>query len=195
MFLLPFLPIVQNEMKIFSEYKRDRINWYTRNVVSAEAIKFVKYLREKEATNFILEIGSGSGIDAEYFSNSGFSIASADITRTNRTINLICDCRKTPFKNNSVANIYTRGVLHLMDTTSVKPINDLIDILTIGGILFATYYLTISDGKQNKILASKLNDSGRVMILAENVRRITHWEHGHIVYMICLQKKKEFLSN
>lgn len=189
------LSIVQNKMKIFSEYKRDRINWYTRNTVSTEAIKFVKYLREKETGNFILEIGAGSGIDAEYFSNSGFNVASTDIARNNRTINLICDGRKTPFKNNSVANIYTRGVLHLMETSSDKPINDLIDILSIGGILFTTYYLTISDGKQNKVLASKLNDSGRVMILAENVKRITHWEHNHIVYMVCLQKKKEFLLN
>lgn len=193
MLVLSFLPIVLNEMKILSEYKRNKIGWYTRNVLSAEAIQFVKYLMEKEATKFILEIGSGSGIDAEYFSNSGFNVASTDIIRSNRTINLICDCRNIPFRDNSVANIYVRGVLHLLGTIDSKPMNDLITILAPSGILFMTYYLTISDGKQNNVLASEFNGDDRVIILSENKRTKTHWGHSHIIYKICLQKKKESL--
>lgn len=179
-------------MKIFSEYKENKIGWYSRNMISSEAIRFIKHLEKVEGKKFILEIGSGSGADTEFFSSNNFYILSSDILRSNKTVNLICDGKNLPFKHNTVANIYTRGVLHLFITKHYNVLNDLITMLSPSGILFATYYLTISDGYNNKTLASKFNGDERVTILSESTRKRTHWNHSHIIYEICLQKKKEF---
>ena len=128
-------------------YEERRSLRYSLQDYMQEAIRF-----ERFKDKFVLEIGSGSGIDSAEFARHGARVVSLDFTETGTsgTRNLFREARltpevtranaqKLPFRQASFDCVYSFGVLHhIPDVAPV--IADIARILKVGGEFICMLY-------------------------------------------------------
>lgn len=133
--------------KIYAKYTEDKLMQF-------QLSRFESLLKGKK----ILDAGSGSGRDVEYFLEDGFDVTGIDISqgqikeakkRVPKGKFLKQDFRKTKFKDNSLDGIWCMGgFVHLPKAEIKKALNEFKRILSENGIL----YLSLKKGKGSKVI-------------------------------------------
>jgi ubiquinone/menaquinone biosynthesis C-methylase UbiE len=140
--------------KIYAKYTKDKLMQF-------QLSRFESLLKGKK----ILDAGSGSGRDVEYFLEDGFDVTGIDISqgqikeakkRVPKGKFLKQDFRKTKFKDNSLDGIWCMaGFVHLPKIEIKKALNEFKRIMNKNGIL----YLSLKKGKGSKIIKQKKYDN------------------------------------
>ncbi len=137
--------------KIYAKYTEDKLMQF-------QLSRFESLLKGKK----ILDAGSGSGRDVEYFLEDGFDVVGIDISqgqikeakkRVPKGKFLKQDFRETKFEDNFLDGIWCmEGFVHLPKTEIKKALKEFKRILKEDGII----YLSLKKGKGTKIIKQEI---------------------------------------
>ena len=186
-------------VKLFNKYNEGK-HWESHPTVYAE--EFLSFLKEKNFTGNIVDLGCGNGRDVDVFNRKGFKVLGIDKSEENiknAKRNFpnykfeIQDIEKLKIKNNSVGAVFMINVIHYIN--KVKSIEEIYRILEDGGYFYIHFNLSITDSEGNidykdseeeilKLISSfKIIERERI----ERVDKIPKM-HKHIILKLILRK-------
>ena len=148
-------------------------DWYSRSIVSLQAKRFAQYLTKDMK---VLEIGCGSGVDADYFRRLGFSIRTCDIKGP--IPDDISICEELIYPDNSFDAIFCRGVLHL--TECVRALSEVNRVIKGGGLCYLSYPRDIKlDDEFYQLVEDEVVTGYYGKLLYRKTRKTNHGHHSH----------------
>ncbi|MFC1632857.1 class I SAM-dependent methyltransferase [Patescibacteria group bacterium] len=188
------------EEKLYRKYNNSR-HWEEHPTVYAEA--FADFLKNKNFSGLIVDIGCSSGRDVEVFSKSGFSTMGIDCSK--EEIDLaetkypklkfeLQNIENSILKDNSVGAYFMINVIHYVNKE--KAVQEIYRTLKSGGYFFIHFNLDIVDKDGNNDyhhdendimqLVSMFNIIHRKIVKRKDRRPVMH---THRILELILQKQ------
>ncbi|MCX6751029.1 MAG: class I SAM-dependent methyltransferase [Candidatus Pacearchaeota archaeon] len=189
-----------NERKLYKKYHPGK-HWENHQTIYAES--FLKFLKQKNFSGVVVDLGCGNGRDVNFFSKNGLNVKGIDLDEEEISIAKknfpgLCfelqDIEQLTFEDDSVDAFFMINVIHYLNKE--KSIREISRKLKKKGYLFIHFNLEIKDNRGNIDYSQKEDE---IFDLIKNFKVIKKkifdrvdtkpLKHTHKIMELILQKQ------